>query len=219
MVHAGARPHIVLFDLDGVLLKGDSFALFMLRAGAVGWRRVAGFVALLAAAPLALFPAQRSRAIRLVVRAGLAGISVEQLHRRTADFGKALASEPGRVPADALAAIRRHLAAGDRVVVVTASEETLVRAFLDALGLHRVELVASRIRARDAATHNRGEAKVRQLAAHGISPQWHVAYSDSLTDIPMLRGARRAVLVNASPRKLARARAELGDRVTAVVWR
>jgi hypothetical protein len=54
----------VLFELDGVLVKGDSFALFMRREAAVRWRRMAGFAALLPAAVLATVPSQRSRAIR-----------------------------------------------------------------------------------------------------------------------------------------------------------
>jgi phosphatidylglycerophosphatase C len=211
MVHAG----VALFDMDGVLVKGDSFALFVRRVGAVGWRRATGFAGVLAAAPIALFPKQRSRAIRLVVRAGLLGLSTEEIHRRARAFGEALAKEPGRVRQDGVAAAQSHLKAGDRVVVVTASEETLARAYLDAVGLHDVELVASQV---GDVVHNRGAAKPEQLAARGISPPWQVAYSDCLTDLPMLRGARRAVLVNASQRSLARARRALGDRLVPVAW-
>jgi phosphatidylglycerophosphatase C len=216
MVHAGEERPVVLFDMDGVLVNGDSFALFMRRVGAVGWRRLTGFVGVLAAAPLAPFPKQRSRAIRLVVRAGLLGLSTEELRRRADAFGKALAREPGRVRHDGLAAAREHLACGDRVIVVTASEETLARAYLNELGLGEVELVASQVHKH---VHNRGAVKVSQLAARGVSPPWQVAYSDSLTDLPMLRGARRAVLVNASQRTLAKARTSLGDRLVAVMWR
>jgi phosphatidylglycerophosphatase C len=208
----------VLFDLDGVLLKGDSFALFMRREAATGWRRVTAFLALLAVAPLTGVPTQRSRAIRFVVRAGLLGLTEEEFRRRARLFGAALAREPGRVLRDGVAAAHRHVALGDRVVVVTASEHTLARSFLDALGLATVELVASRAEGRRIAVHNRGEEKVWQLAARGITAPWEVAYSDSLTDLPMLRGAERAVLVNATPRALALARAALGYRVTAVTW-
>jgi phosphatidylglycerophosphatase C len=212
MVHAGT----VLFDMDGVLVKGDSFALFMRRAGAVGWRRATGFVGMLASAPLALVPRQRSRAIRLVVRAGLLGMSTEEFRRRAKAFGEALASEPGRVGKEGIRAAQDHLKAGDRVIVVTASEETLARAYLDRIGLHGVELIASQV---DDGVHNRGAAKVDQLAARGISPPWQVAYSDSLIDLPMLRGAQRAVLVNASQRTLTKARTALGDRLVPVMWR
>lgn len=207
----------VLFDLDGVLVRGDSFALFM-RREAVGWRRLAALAALLPAIPLAVFKAHRSRAIRLVVRAALLGLPVDELGRRTRAFGTVLAHEPGRVISDGVAAVRTHAASGDRVVVVTASEENLARAFLDALGLSTVELVASRVRGRSL-VHTRGAEKVRQLAARGITPPWQVAYSDSLVDLPMLAEGRNAVLVNAEPRDLAQARAVLPGRVSAVRWR
>lgn len=206
----------VLFDMDGVLVNGDSFALFMLRAGAVGWRRATGFVGVLVAAPLALVPRQRSRAIRLAVRAGLLGMSIEEIRGRAKSFGEALAKEPGRVCQDGVAAAQRHLEAGDRVVVVTASEETLARAYLDKIGLGEVELIASQV---DDGIHNRGAVKPRQLMARGICPPWQIAYSDSLTDLPMLRGARRAVMVNTSQRTLVKARKALGDRLVPVMWR
>jgi phosphatidylglycerophosphatase C len=189
------------------------------RREAVGWRRAAGLVALLPAVPLAVLKAQRSRAIRLVVRAALLGLPAAELTRRTRAFGADLAREPGRVIRAGVAAVRAHAASGDRVVVVTASEQNLARAFLDALGLSTVELVATRVYGRSGVVHNRGAEKVRQLAARGITPPWHVAYSDSLTDLPMLAGARHAVLVNAAPRVLARACAALPGRVSAVRWR
>lgn len=190
-----------------------------MRRQAVGWRRVAGFAALLVATPLAAVKTQRSRAIRIAVRAALLGLTTDELTRRMRAFGADLADEPGRVIRAGVAAAGAHLASGDRVVVVTASEENLARAFLDALGLHTVELVASRVRGRSGVVHNRGEEKVRHLAARGIAPPWQVVYSDSLTDLPMLAAARQAVLVNAAPRDLARARAALPGRVSDVRWR
>jgi phosphatidylglycerophosphatase C len=178
----------------------------MRREAAVGWRRATGLVALLAAAPLAVIAAQRSRAIRLVVRAALLGVTCEDLMRRTQTFGTALAHEPGRVLRAGVAAVHRHVAIGDRVVLVTASEETLARSFLHALGLTTVEPIASRVRGSAIEVHSRGEEKVRQLATYGITPPWQVAYGDSLTDLPILQGAQHAVQVNAKPRDLARAR-------------
>ncbi|MGX6449589.1 hypothetical protein ACVU7I_16230, partial [Patulibacter sp. S7RM1-6] len=97
------------------------------------------------------------------------------------------------------------------------------RATLDAAGLGAAELVASRIGVRRGglalAVHNYGPAKVVGLAAHGIRPPWDVAYTDSLADLPLLRGARRPVLVGAGPRTLARARQTLGPALVRVDWR
>ena len=81
-------------------------------------------------------------------------------------FGADLGQEPG-VIAPGLRMIRTHLAAGDRVIVVTACEHTLARAVLDAIGLAGVELVASRIRGPSLIVHNHGSTKMAQLAGRG----------------------------------------------------
>lgn len=208
-----------LFDLDGVLVRGDSFAAFMRRRGAVGWRRVSAFVVLVAVGALAAWPPLRPMVIRLVVRAGLVGLSPGQLSRLAAEFGAGLARDPDRVITDGTAAVRRHLASGDRVLVVTATEHSLAHAFLDALGLSGAEVVASFVDCSGRVVHNHGAVKIRQLAARGVLPPWQVAYSDSLSDLPMLRGADRPVLVNPGRRQLARARAALGPSLAAVRWR
>jgi phosphatidylglycerophosphatase C len=104
------------------------------------------------------------------------------------------------------------------VVVVTASAQPLVRAALDGLGLPAVGLVASQptrgwlgLRA---AMCNDGVEKVRRLAAHGLQPPWQSGYGDCLSDLPMLHGAVRPVLVNPDAQLLAHARRELGPRIS-----
>ena len=209
----------MLFDFDGVLVSGDAFGSYLRRRALVGWRRAVALAALPVVAVLALTPGQRPRAARLLTRIGLIGRSPVDLRRELTRFGRRLAGEPGRVLPGAVAAVRDHLRAGDRVVVVTACERTLARAVLDATGLAAAELVGSCLDGPAGAVHNHGARKVRELAARGIEPPWDVAYSDSLSDLPILLGAGRAVLVNASARDVSRARAVLGARLTTVTWR
>jgi phosphatidylglycerophosphatase C len=106
---------------------------------------------------------------------------------------------------------------------VTGCEHALARAILDRLGLHDVELVASRFahgpRGPRLVCRNVGREKLRQLAALGIGPAWDVAYSDSLVDLPMLGGAADAVLVNVDAVHFEKARAALGERARRVDWR
>ena len=47
---------------------------------------------------------------------------------------------------------------------------------------------------------------------------WDVAYSDSLADLPMLRAAARAVLVDAKPQVVAEATRLLGRTPESVDW-
>ncbi|MCF0091880.1 haloacid dehalogenase-like hydrolase [Micromonospora sp. MH99] len=208
----------VIFDLDGVLLRGDAFGLFMRRVGFAGARLPLAVVLLLLLAPVIAVPSLRPRAARWLSRIGLAGRDADRLQAELGRFGASLAAEPGRVIAPGVRTIRAHLGAGDRVIVATACEHTLARALLDAIGLAEVELVASHIRGPKLIVHNHGATKLAQLAAHGVAPPWRVAYSDSLSDLPLLGGAEQAVLVNATARQAARARQLLGARLRTVTF-
>lgn len=215
----GAERPVVLFDLDGVLTRRDTYAGFVTRRLVRGPLR---FALALPLVPLLLVPRTRRRAGSLLVHLSLVGLSVGRYRALAEGFGARLAVTPRAVHADCVAAMRRHLDDGARVVVVTACEETVARALLAGLGLDAVELVASRLR-RDGRrwrveNHNLGEEKPRQLVARGIAPPWEVAYSDHAVDFPMLREARVAVLVNPSAALLARARRELPAEVRAVRW-
>ncbi|MEU0550111.1 haloacid dehalogenase-like hydrolase [Micromonospora sp. NPDC005979] len=208
----------VVFDLDGVLLRGDAFGLFLRRVVFTGARLPLAVGLLVLLAPMSAVPAYRVRAARWMSRIGLWGRNADRLQAELRRFGADLGAEPGRLIGPGLRMIRAHLAAGDRVVVVTACEHTLARALLDAIGLAEVDLVASHIRGPKLIVHNYGPMKMVQLAVHGVTPPWRVAYSDSLSDLPILAAAEQAVLVNANARQVARARRLLGARLTTVTW-
>jgi HAD superfamily phosphoserine phosphatase-like hydrolase len=220
---APAGAPVVLFDFDGVLIRGDSYAHLVRRElQRSWWRRLAMLPVLAAAMPMLKVPALRRSGQRLVVRLAFVGYSTAQFNGRAAEFGRHLARDQQVVVGDAVAAARRHLSSGARVVVVTASAQPLVRAVLDELGLSSVELIASqpacgRLGLR-APLRNHGAEKLRQLAAHRLQPPWQIAYSDSASDLPMLHGAVRPILVNPDARLLAHARREFGQRISSVQW-
>ncbi|MFI6236842.1 haloacid dehalogenase-like hydrolase [Micromonospora sp. NPDC050784] len=211
-------PGTVIVDFDGVLLRGDAFGLFLRRTAFAGSRLPLAVVLLVLLAPIAVVPALRPWAARWISRIGLLGWNADELRAELERFGADLGAEPGRIISPGLRMIRTHLAAGDRVIVVTACEHTLARAVLDAIDLAGVELVASRIRGPRLIVHNHGATKMAQLAVQGVTPPWQVAYSDSLSDLPILSAAQQPVLVNANARQVARARRLLGARLATVTW-
>lgn len=210
---------VALFDLDGVLTRRDSFTGFVLRRLRRRPLRVALALPLV---PFMLLPATRRAAILIVVRLSLLRLSVAGFRAEAAAFGDELAARPRALQPGCVAEARRHLDAGARVVFVTACEQTIARALLDRAGLPEVELVASRLarggRTWKVALHNLGEEKPRQLALHGIVAPWEAAYSDHAVDLPLLGGARVAVLVNPRPALLELARRELPGEVRAARW-
>ena len=216
---AADAPRIVLFDLDGVITVADTFALFMRERYAGIGRKLL----LVPALPwLALVrPFSWRLAVRTLVHVGLLGLGERRYREAALEFAGRLVRRPRQFQRDALLALRRHQAGGDRVIVVTGCERILARGLLDELGLREVDLVASELvpgwlgmRMR---RHNVGLAKPRSLAEAGVAG-WQRAYGDSALDIPMLKGAVEPVLVNGSPKLCKQVERALGRSVERVAW-
>ncbi|MGY1745085.1 haloacid dehalogenase-like hydrolase [Blastococcus sp. SYSU D00695] len=209
----------VVVDLDRVLLSGDAAALFVRGALAESPARA---VPLLLAAPLLLAGTALPHARPLAARA-LAGLA---LGRRSGVAGvaeayrRALAGRPEALVVEAVACVRAHRAAGDRVVVATGCEQALAEGFLTAAGLAGVEVVGSVGTVRPPRVRRAmGPAKVELLVERGHRPPFAVVYSDSASDVPLFRVADRPVLVNASARDAGRVRRALGRDVETRAWR
>ncbi len=211
----------VLFDFDGVILRGDAFAEFVrARFRGARWRWVLALLLILPLLPA--WPFTRRRITKTCVFVALAGLSEGRYRAAAQTFGGELARQPRRFHREALSCLRTHLANGDTVMVVTGCEETLVRSIFEALGLPGLPIVASRLApgrlGMRVVLHNIGRRKVESLATAGVLPAWDVAYGDSVHDLPMLREAREAVLVNATPAWCKRVEQLLGRTVTRAYW-
>lgn len=220
---AGRAPsgRTVLFDFDGVILRGDAFAEFVrARLRRARWRGVLAFVLALPLLPSLLFT--RRWVAGAFVFAVLAGLSGPAYRKLATAFGAELARQPRRFHRDALMRLRRHLDEGDRVLIVTGCEAILVCSIFEELGLPDLSILASRLvpgpLGMRVVLHNIGRCKLDSLREAAVSAPWDVAYSDSLHDLPMLRDAQEAILVNATPKRCKRAEQALGRSVTRVHW-
>jgi phosphatidylglycerophosphatase C len=196
-----AAPLNVLFDLDGTLIPGDSVAAFLrsrLRASLS--RRLVATTLLPVVLPL--FVTSRSLTWGANVFSWLATVGVDdatlaRLRREFIDMG--IANGKLRVFPSVKARLDAHLAAGDRVTLVTGASAELVAEIWRALALPPVVVVASSTRrflgGSVAATHCIGARKLPALVAAGVAPPYDVVYSDSLRDLPIWRLARHAVVV------------------------
>jgi phosphatidylglycerophosphatase C len=66
--------------------------------------------------------------------------------------------------------------------------------------------------------HNVDGVKVTTLDRAGVPRPWVIAYSDSLSDLPMLRAAEAAKLVNPSPKVAKKAGRILGEKLEVLYW-
>lgn len=205
---------VVVYDFDGTLVEGDIGAAFI-RHLLQGWRRAL----LLPFAPLGLalmrLEATRRAGVSIFLFFGALGRSVGTIEALAERFAEA---RPMRPRERELAWVRADVRDGHRVVVATGAFEPLARVALRRLGVYPgVTLVASRLRPRwgsaGVARHCTGEAKLRALVEEGFPPPYVRAISDAAIDLPLLRAAREAVLVNASDRCRSKVRKAIGPRL------
>lgn len=219
-----SEARIVLFDFDGVLVHNDLFESFLRnRFRRQPWRLLPLLLVLPIVMLLLVMPIGRRLLIKLLVRLGLLCSYLKSLEPELERWGRKRARLPGVVVRDGVLALRRHVASGDRVVVVTGCEQGLAHSLLDELALGDVEIIGSRLRdgwfGAKPLRQIIGRRKIPALADYGIHAPWAVAYSDSSRDTPMLKGAKEAILVNVDPRRRKRIEHRLGRKLVQVSWR
>jgi len=183
------RP-LVAFDFDGTLTSRDSFIAFLRwRFGVRGW--AAGVLALAPDAAKYVLDRDRGRLKAAAVRQFLAGMPRAELEA----WAQTFASEEGRalLRPDAVRAWRRWQGDGARLVIVTASPETIVGPIARGLGadlLLGTKLAfddVGRVTGAFAGANCRGPEKVRRLReAFGDDVRLEAAYGDTDGDKEML---------------------------------
>ena len=213
-----------VFDLDGTLLNGDSTGAWLsLQLRGSPWRLAAGLAVLPPALLLIRFPRLRRYGASLLLWIATAGVNEAGLQSKMNAFATRFhADRLGlRWYSDGIRALEKHLAAGDRVVVVTAAPQWLAERLLKPW-LPSLQVIGSSLR-RDsggwvAQRHCRGAEKCRMLAEKGFGYRWTYAYSDSDDDAPLLVAAEQAFLINATERTICRANAAGVNRPTLLQW-
>jgi phosphatidylglycerophosphatase C len=215
---------VVLFDFDGVIVRHQTLELFYRErlSGMGRWRALLA-LPVLPFVPFLIGSVAGNRFLgRVFLRVVTFGRSEAACRRIMATFGRAYARRPGVFCRDAVATLRRHIGAGDRVVIVTGNEQKMVEAMLDEVSLAGYELLASQARmgffGMRFVIHNVHHAKVRTLDRAGIARPWTIAYGDSLSDMPMLKAADAARLVNPTPKTAKKAGRLLGDKLEILHW-
>jgi phosphatidylglycerophosphatase C len=211
---------VAVFDFDGVLLRGDSFA------GYLRWRtehsrwRVLAALPLLPLLPLMRYPRTLPWTAKLFTRALTLGLDRARFEAEIDAFATHWMAREGRVIDALVARLRAHVAAGDRVLVVSGTAHYLLECLLRHLRIDGVTALGTQVEfgrcGLRAPRHNYGEAKLATLAGVGVHAPWAISYSDSQADLPILAAARTAVLVGPSAAHERVLRTALGDKVELV---
>lgn len=214
--------NLTLFDLDGTLLPFDSdhaFGEFMIE---LGWADAATLRARNDAF-LADHHAGRLDVVAYVDFATAAWRD-KPMPEVLAARERFVAERVLPLHAAALALVRAHQAAGDRVAIVTATNEFVTEPIAQAFGVDLIALQLMRDARgqvtgaiRGVPTHREGKVtRVAEWLAHE-GRDWAsfdrvTVYGDSLNDVPLLERASEPVATNPSPALEALAR-ERGWRV------
>lgn len=219
------RQQVAVFDLDGTLVAGDSFGAF-LRHLIV--RRLLRRVVAAVTAPVWLpalgLPRTRLGAERYLIWLAAVGMDEEAFVAAARDFAQQHAGpSTGRAAAAALARVREHVDAGHRVLVVTGCAAPLAQEVCKVVGLGQIEVVASTLTRRrwrlpSHVVPARGHGKLQALQTAGVELPVDHAYSDSISDLPLLRAARTPHVVDPSLRDWCRLQRELGADVDLLRW-
>ncbi len=212
---------LAVFDLDGTLTRADSFGPFvlgLLRRHPARALRV----------PMLLIPAL-GYLVRLTDRGGLKSAVIRLLFGNlprdridgfAAEYAQRVISQG--MYAEAIATLQSHVAAGDHVVLLSASPNLYVPRIGSLLGVNethctRIRWNGYRLDGRLEGRNRRDEEKLRVLeqlrAAHPGLPV--VAYGNSSPDLVHMRQCEDAVYVNAGT-ELARHLA--AERIRCVNW-
>lgn len=213
-----AGPRVVVFDLDETLTHYDTFLPFLRGYLRRHPRRALGLLGL----PLRLLAfwrwGRRTWVKCNVLLAFVGGEPRARLQTWAKEFVDHLLQTAMR-PAS-LQRLRAHQAAGDRVILATASFDIYVQPLAQRLGIDEVLASCVAWDARDRLAGIQGEncrdreklARLKDLLGADFPAARVIAYSDSHADLPLLAWAGQGVAVSPTPRLAQRAEA-LGLRI------
>lgn len=211
-------PPVVIYDLDGVVTRKDSFTWLLVRRLRASPKRM------LQAAPsfvqwlVAATPEGRASAARRIATVALAGMREDEYHELARVTGEYIGADASWIRPAVVRRMREQHAAGVRIVVATASEQRLAEALLTRAGAPFDTLSASQLAVTAAGPevldHRIGTRKADALRELGIDLGRAEFVTDSATDLPTARLASTVVLVAASRRTEARFAREGIDAAT-----
>jgi len=197
------------FDLDKTLMAGSSgmqFARVATRHGIVGRRQLASWGVEHLRYRLRGTTDERTSEVLRVVRELIAGVPARTIERMNPEVMAAILP---RVYPQMLDEVNGHRDAGRATFIVSAAGNGVVEPLATVLGMDggigtRYEVDgAGAFTGRFDGPFVYGPGKVEAMesfaAAHGIDLAASFAYSDSISDLPMLRAVGNPVVVNPDP--------------------
>lgn len=198
---------LAIFDLDDTLIDGDCASLWSQQMARLGWVDGESFLKRDAELMQAYSEGKLAMEDYMAFSLGpLVGRTEEEVAHLVEPFVEDVI-EP-LIHGDACKAIARHRAAGDRLLVISASSIHLVAPIAARIGIDEVLSIDLEIehgfysgRTRGVLTYREGKITrlLEWLAAEGESLEGASFYSDSRNDLPLLLKVSKPNAVNPDP--------------------
>jgi phosphatidylglycerophosphatase C len=193
------EPHIVVYDMDGTLFRGDCGGAFITQQIKSNFLRLLLCIVITPIAfPLLHIPLLRRLGVSAYLWIASIGLSETAYKNLLNNF---IAQYRIRPIESVLTQCRKDIADGRKVVIATGAGYEMASAFIKHLSMeNQVGLVTSQSRrffgGMISSVQSNGEVKLRELIKHGYPPPYLRAYSDTASDLPILNAASKAFLVN-----------------------
>ncbi|EFF85251.1 haloacid dehalogenase-like hydrolase family protein [Acinetobacter sp. 723929] len=189
---------IVVFDLDGTLLSGDSTKAWLTdKLKSNIFRFIAALIVTPIALPLMKFKKYKSKGASLYLWIATYGLNEEKLEYSFKNFSKNIKNNSFNSLywfEQGINEVKDHLANRRIVFIATAAPEKLANVLLDSINLD-VRIIGTPLQNKlggwISGIHCRSEEKVRRLNKLDIKQPWFATYSDDIEDdLPILMGAK-----------------------------
>ena len=190
---------IVVYDMDGTLFRGDCGGAFIKqRIKASIGRLVLSLLVAPFAYPMLHIPSLRRLGVSIYLWIASVGMTESGYSEILEQFIEQYRINPIE---PVLSECRKDIAEGKKVVIATGAGQEMASAFIRRLGMeNQVGLVTSQsarfFGGMISAVQCNGEVKLSELIRNGYLPPYQKAYSDTASDLPILRSAETAFLVN-----------------------
>ena len=193
-------PRFVVYDLDGVITRKDTFTALV-----VG-QLMRSPLRLLRELPVLvnMLRGKKPEASRRIAEIALAGMTDTDYTALATQLGRKIAADTKWMRFSAVQRIRHQHESGARIIIATATERRLAEALLAAAGVPYDLLSASLLNTTTSgltvSDHRVGQRKKEALIELAVPIASAVFVTDSMTDLPTAEAASRVVLIGASER-------------------
>ena len=202
-----ASKGVVFFDMDQTLVAGNStrlYARLLWKEGRISLFQIVRVAVVFFLYRFGLIDMTRVTQRVIGGMRGMDEATLQEECRRL--FDTAIVK---RVYPDAIRDVKRHLDAGDRVVILSATSPYLVQPFVERFGVHdmlcsEAEVVDGKFTGEAVLPVCYGAGKLvwaeRYCAEHGFDLAKSTFYTDSCTDLPVMEVVAHPIAVNPDPR-------------------